>query len=51
MCHLIWEDVKWTLLFYMNAALATLCQQQGDSAAVTRLTDNDHHLIRMWAHT
>jgi PKHD-type hydroxylase len=46
---MIREDGQRTLLFDMDAAIATLRQQHGDSAAVIRLTGNYHNLIRMWA--
>jgi PKHD-type hydroxylase len=45
------EDCQRTLLFDMDAAIATLREQIGDSAAVIRLTGNYHNLIRMWADT
>jgi PKHD-type hydroxylase len=45
------DDAQRTLLFDMDAAIATLRQQHGDSAAVIRLTGNYHNLIRMWADT
>ena len=48
---MIRDDAQRTLLFDMDAALATLRQQHGDSAAVIRLTGNYHNLIRMWADT
>jgi len=48
---MIREDGQRTLLFDMDAAIATLRQQHGDSAAVIRLTGNYHNLIRMWADT
>ena len=46
---MIRDDAQRTLLFDMDAAISTLRQQQGDSAAVVRLTGNYHNLIRMWA--
>jgi PKHD-type hydroxylase len=48
---MIRDDAQRTLLFDMDAAIATLRQQHGDSAAVIRLTGNYHNLIRMWADT
>lgn len=48
---MIRDDAQRTLLFDMDAAIATLRQQYGDSAAVIRLTGNYHNLIRMWADT
>lgn len=48
---MIREDSQRTLLFDMDAAIATLREQIGDSAAVIRLTGNYHNLIRMWADT
>ncbi len=48
---MIREDCQRTLLFDMDAAIATLREQIGDSAAVIRLTGNYHNLIRMWADT
>jgi PKHD-type hydroxylase len=46
---MIRDDAQRTLLFDMDAAIATLREQHGDSAAVIRLTGNYHNLIRMWA--
>ena len=46
---MIRDDAQRTLLFDMDAAISTLRQQHGDSAAVVRLTGNYHNLIRMWA--
>lgn len=48
---MIRDDAQRTLLFDMDAAISTLRQQHGDSAAVVRLTGNYHNLIRMWADT
>ncbi|MBA3695427.1 MAG: Fe2+-dependent dioxygenase [Methylotenera sp.] len=48
---MIREDAQRTLLFDMDAAIVTLRQQIGDTAAVIRLTGNYHNLIRMWADT
>jgi len=48
---MIREDAQRTLLFDMDAAIATLREQHGDNAAVIRLTGNYHNLIRMWADT
>jgi PKHD-type hydroxylase len=48
---MIREDAQRTLLFDMDAAIATLREQTGDTAAVIRLTGNYHNLIRMWADT
>lgn len=48
---MIRDDAQRTLLFDMDAAIATLRQQHGDSTAVIRLTGNYHNLIRMWADT
>jgi PKHD-type hydroxylase len=48
---MIRDDAQRTLLFDMDAAIATLRQQMGDTAAVIRLTGNYHNLIRMWADT
>lgn len=48
---MIREDSHRTLLFDMDAAIVTLRQQIGDTAAVVRLTGNYHNLIRMWADT
>jgi PKHD-type hydroxylase len=48
---MIRDDAQRTLLFDMDAAIVTLRQQIGDSAAVIRLTGNYHNLIRMWADT
>lgn len=48
---MIRDDAQRTLLFDMDAAIATLREQHGDSAAVIRLTGNYHNLIRMWADT
>lgn len=45
------DDAQRTLLFDMDAAIATLRQQMGDTAAVIRLSGNYHNLIRMWADT
>ncbi len=45
------DDAQRTLLFDMDAAIATLREQVGDSTAVIRLTGNYHNLIRMWADT
>lgn len=45
------DDAQRTLLFDMDAAIATLREQMGDTAAVIRLTGNYHNLIRMWADT
>lgn len=44
-------DVQRTLLFDMDAAIATLREQVGDTQAVVQLTGNYHNLIRMWADT
>jgi PKHD-type hydroxylase len=46
---MIREDTQRTLLFDMDAAIATLREQVGDTAAVIRLTGNYHNLVRMWA--
>lgn len=46
---MIRDDAQRTLLFDMDAAIATLRQQHGDVPAVVRLTGNYHNLIRMWA--
>ncbi len=46
---MIRDDGQRTLLFDMDAAIATLRQQHGDVPAVVRLTGNYHNLIRMWA--
>jgi PKHD-type hydroxylase len=48
---MIRDDTQRTLLFDMDAAIVTLRQQIGDTAAVIRLTGNYHNLIRMWADT
>lgn len=48
---MIRDDAQRTLLFDMDAAIATLRQNVGDNAAVIRLTGNYHNLIRMWADT
>jgi PKHD-type hydroxylase len=48
---MIRDDTQRTLLFDMDAAIATLRGQLGDTAAVIRLTGNYHNLIRMWADT
>jgi len=48
---MIRDDGQRTLLFDMDAAISTLRQEHGDSAAVIRLTGNYHNLIRMWADT
>jgi PKHD-type hydroxylase len=48
---MIRDDARRTLLFDMDAAISTLRQEHGDSAAVIRLTGNYHNLIRMWADT
>jgi PKHD-type hydroxylase len=48
---MIREDAQRTLLFDMDAAIATLREQVGDNSAVIRLTGNYHNLIRMWADT
>lgn len=48
---MIRDDAQRTLLFDMDAAISTLRQEHGDSAAVIRLTGNYHNLIRMWADT
>jgi PKHD-type hydroxylase len=48
---MIRDDTQRTLLFDMDAAIATLREQLGDTAAVIRLTGNYHNLIRMWADT
>lgn len=48
---MIRDDGQRTLLFDMDAAISTLRQQHGDTAAVVRLTGNYHNLIRMWADT
>jgi len=48
---MIRDDAQRTLLFDMDAAIVTLRQQIGDTAAVIRLTGNYHNLIRMWADT
>lgn len=48
---MIRDDTQRTLLFDMDAAIATLREQVGDNAAVIRLTGNYHNLIRMWADT
>lgn len=48
---MIRDDAQRTLLFDMDAAIATLREQVGDNAAVIRLTGNYHNLIRMWADT
>lgn len=45
------DDAQRTLLFDMDAAIATLREQIGDNAAVIRLTGNYHNLVRMWAET
>jgi len=45
------DDAQRTLLFDMDAAIATLREQVGDNAAVIRITGNYHNLIRMWADT
>lgn len=45
------DDAQRTLLFDMDAAIASLRQTVGDTAAVIRLTGNYHNLIRMWADT
>lgn len=46
---MIRDDAQRSLLFDMDAAIATLREQHGDSPAVIRLTGNYHNLIRMWA--
>lgn len=46
---MIRDDAQRTLLFDMDAAIATLREQVGDNAAVIRLTGNYHNLIRMWS--
>ncbi|MFM9834758.1 MAG: Fe2+-dependent dioxygenase [Methylophilaceae bacterium] len=43
------DDAQRTLLFDMDAAIVTLRQEMGDTAAVIRLTGNYHNLIRMWS--
>lgn len=48
---MIRDDAQRTLLFDMDAAIATLREQVGDNAAVIRLTGNYHNLVRMWADT
>ncbi|MGZ8270842.1 MAG: Fe2+-dependent dioxygenase [Methylophilus sp.] len=48
---MIRDDTQRTLLFDMDAAIATLREQVGDNTAVIRLTGNYHNLIRMWADT
>jgi len=48
---MIREDVQRTLLFDMDASIASLRQQTGDSDAVIRMTGIYHNLIRMWADT
>src|SRR5450830_200804 len=48
---MIRDDGQRTLLFDMDAAIISLRQQIGDTAAVIRLTGNYHNLIRMWADT
>lgn len=48
---MIRDDSQRTLLFDMDAAISTLREQIGDTAAVIRLTGNYHNLIRMWADT
>lgn len=48
---MIRDDGQRTLLFDMDAAISSLRQEHGDSAAVIRLTGNYHNLIRMWADT
>jgi len=48
---MIRDDAQRTLLFDMDAAIVTLRQKIGDTAAVIRLTGNYHNLIRMWADT
>jgi len=48
---MIREDAQRTLLFDMDASIASMRQQSGDSAAVIRLTGIYHNLIRMWADT
>jgi PKHD-type hydroxylase len=48
---MIRDDGQRTLLFDMDAAIVSLRQQIGDTAAVIRLTGNYHNLIRMWADT
>lgn len=48
---MIRDDAQRTLLFDMDAAIATMREQVGDNAAVIRLTGNYHNLIRMWADT
>jgi len=45
------DDAQRTLLFDMDAAIATMREEMGDTAAVIRLTGNYHNLIRMWADT
>jgi PKHD-type hydroxylase len=46
---MIRDDAQRTLLLDMDAAIVTLREQIGDTAAVIRLTGNYHNLIRMWA--
>ena len=48
---MIRDDAQRTLLFDMDAAIASLRQNVGDTSAVIRLTGNYHNLIRMWADT
>jgi len=48
---MIREDAQRTLLFDMDASIASMRQQNGDTAAVIRLTGIYHNLIRMWADT
>ena len=48
---MIRDDAQRTLLFDMDAAIATMREQVGDNAAVIGLTGNYHNLIRMWADT
>lgn len=48
---MIREDAQRTLLFDMDASIASMRQQGGDTAAVIRLTGIYHNLIRMWADT
>ena len=48
---MIRDDAQRTLLFDMDAAIASMREDVGDNAAVIRLTGNYHNLIRMWADT
>lgn len=43
------DDAKRELLFNMDAAIATLRNEQGDTSPLVALTGTYHNLLRMWS--